>query len=323
MKRFLTALFASSLLFCACSEKDNSSETSNEDYTTYWGGYVSSANTSLFVNGHDCKKNSECISNNCYKNTVCRAPNWDDAKVQGADDGGNCMTNKGCRSGLCVNSICVSSTSVDINVTNPSIGNTPAQSTPSDGKSNGESCSASNECDSGLCSNGKCSGNCTLLGCDQPYHVCRHNKCIPTETIGNECTNPSDCAIGQSCCNGYCVSGKCEAGISCYDYQCDNCLKNLGNCPNWSKDYQDHCRDYGGLFQSSYSTHSSNCTNSCLINTHWGNICSCNSDSECGQGFFCDKGLCVEKKAYNQPCNKDSECKSDNCDVMREHVCKW
>jgi len=321
MKRILTALLASSLLLCACSDGDGrdengsssgggSSTSSGDDYVQYWGGYTSTSQSTLFVNGHACKDNSECLSNNCYKNTVCRVPGWDDSKAQGAEDGGACQTNKGCQSGICVNSVCVSSTSVDINISNASVTNTSASASTAGDKATGEACTAHTECESGQCTDGKCSDQCAYSGCSQPYHVCRHNKCIPTETIGNECTKRSECSIGQNCCNGFCVFGSCEVGISCYDTGCDSIRTDSG---------RKNCRETGGLKGNAYQTSSSSCMYNCAIGTDWGNLCTCDNNEECGDGYYCDRSgevspqLCIEKKALNQKCRLHSECKSGFC----------
>ena len=291
MLKRLSMLLISSLLFCACSDDDDDGRRKNENIYTYTNengnSYAVSNDSSLYVNGHDCSKDSECLSGNCYNNTICRAKNWDPSMINGAEDGRPCETNKGCLNNLCVNNICSSSTSVELNVTNNSISGNNQVGLGN--KLAGDTCSKSTECESGLCLDHACSDDCRTYGCNLPYYVCRYDKCIPVETIGSECQKSSDCPVGRTCCNGFCNTTRCEVGIAC---------ESRRDGDTW------------GL------TRFSECANKCNLSSNWGGICTCDSDAQCGDDYYCEEYgsyLCLEKKPEGASCTRNAECKLNSC----------
>ena len=130
-----------------------------------------------------------------------------------------------------------------------------------------------------------------MTGCDSFERVCRDGRCIPRNIQGSEChlTNyGSTCQDGKFCCNGLCVSNRCEPGIKCtYSGMCNS----------------DDC-DY--------------------INT---GTCTCRTTAECGNGYYCAKylttaignNLCMEVQQLNAKCELSEECKSGACEYALEY----
>lgn len=235
-----------------------------------------SASSGKIPNGDACTSDDQCISGNCYEGKVCRTPNWggggDPSDSSGSEPAGSvCTLNAQCKSKICVGGRCADRDNTGIGDNGSGLGHTAVD----------QSCSENRDCESGLCVDGKCSNSCALLGCREAYTVCRHDKCIPVSTIGQECSTSADCAFGKTCCNGFCSSNSCEVGISCE--------KEMGSC-----------------------------INSCRM-TSWGDVCGCSVHEECGENYFCDSlygngfdttQLCVKQKSKGGKCKVDEQCLS-------------
>ena len=260
---------------------------------------------SKIKNGEACQENSQCQSGNCFMNQVCRTASWKNADNMachsnehcasnlcvsgickannsgsnnsgsnnsgGSNSGGSigstCAVNSDCQSKLCVNSKCVAISGTGVNGSNSTgLGSGVANS----------SCSLNRDCESGLCDGGKCVNDCSAVGCSEPYTVCRYNKCIPVDVIGEECNGNSDCNVGFNCCNGFCIAGTCEPGVRC----------SSGNVI---------------------------CSSSCESST-WGRICGCSKHAQCGNGYYCSgDDICTPKRTVGSACKYNSECQSDAC----------
>ena len=236
-----------------------------------------SSGSDKIPNGDACTSDDQCISGNCYEGKVCRTPNWggggDPSDSSGSEPAGSvCTLNAQCKSKICVGGKCADRDSTGIGDNGSGLGHSAVD----------QSCSENRDCESGLCVDGKCSNACALLGCREAYTVCRHDKCIPVSTIGQECSTSGDCAVGKTCCNGFCSSNSCEVGISCE--------KEFGSC-----------------------------INSCRMRTSWGDVCGCSVHEECGENYFCDNQygngfdatyLCVKQKSKGGKCRVDEQCLS-------------
>ena len=222
-------------------------------------------------NGGTCQKSEECASGYCDSSKKCAAKPSSGGSVA---DGGNCEKNGDCKSGYCNSSKkCATKPSSSGNL------------------KEGAQCKYNDDCASGYCKAGKCTGDCELTGCDSFERVCRDGRCIPRNIQGSEChlTNyGSTCQDGKFCCNGLCVSNRCEPGIKCtYSGMCNS----------------DDC-DY--------------------INT---GTCTCRTTAECGNGYYCAKylttaignNLCMEVQQLNAKCELNEECKSGACEYALEY----
>ena len=223
------------------------------------------------ADGGNCEKSEDCKSGYCNSSKKCAAKPSGGGSIA---DGGNCEKNGDCKSGYCNSSKkCATKPSSSGNL------------------KEGAQCKYNDDCASGYCKAGKCTGDCELTGCDSFERVCRDGRCIPRNIQGSEChlTNyGSTCQDGKFCCNGLCVSNRCEPGIKCtYSGMCNS----------------DDC-DY--------------------INT---GTCTCRTTAECGNGYYCAKylttaignNLCMEVQQLNAKCELSEECKSGACEYALEY----
>lgn len=222
-------------------------------------------------NGGNCQKSEECASGYCDSSKKCAAKPSGGGSIA---DGGNCEKNGDCKSGYCNSSKkCATKPSSSGNL------------------KEGAQCKYNDDCASGYCKAGKCTGDCELTGCDSFERVCRDGRCIPRNIQGGEChlTNyGSTCQDGKFCCNGLCVSNRCEPGIKCtYNGMCNS----------------DDC-DYNNT-----------------------STCTCRTTAECGNGYYCAKylttaignNLCMEVQQLNAKCELNEECKSGACEYALEY----
>lgn len=204
-----------------------------------------------------------------------------DTSPQGGDDskiknGEACQENSQCQSGNCfMNQVCRTASWKNAD-------NMACQSN--------EHC-ASNLCVSGICkssnsgSNNSGSNDCSVVGCSEPYTVCRNKKCISVDDFGDECEENEDCKAGKYCCNGFCMSSLCEPGITCA------VVKNYG------------------AFEAVF--YNDNCASNC-VETTWGYICGCSTHEQCGNGYFCSD-VCEPQRALGVRCSNDIQCTSGKC----------
>ena len=222
-------------------------------------------------NGGNCQKSEECASGYCDSSKKCAAKPSSGGSVA---DGGNCEKNGDCKSGYCNSSKkCATKPSSSGNL------------------KEGAQCKYNDDCASGYCKAGKCTGDCELTGCDSFERVCRDGRCIPRNIQGSEChlTNyGSTCQDGKFCCNGLCVSNRCEPGIMCaYNGMCNSDLCDYNNT----------------------------------------STCTCRTTAECGNGYYCAKylttaignNLCMEVQQLNAKCELNEECKSGACEYALEY----
>ena len=224
--------------------------------------------------------------------------------------GESCVNNCDCASKVCVESTCKG-----VNVDSPA---GSSNWTGNGSLSSGEKCSSDNQCLSGLCYDHKCSDNCEQYGCHVADTVCRSNKCIPTATDGGKC-NPDNyktvCRVGEFCCNGFCVSGKCEPGVSCGDYlnndSLDICDAKCVIMPGWDGAGVCGCQNLNGCGDSMYcstwntASYDPNMPNICLNKKR--NNSSCKENAECISGV-CYSSHCSEPVGLGERCSEDAEC---------------
>ena len=285
----------------------------------------SGSGNALTPNGEECYGHADCQSGNCFFDGVCRPITWKNpdgrkclindhcasnfchnGTCSPSDDNGDsgntgnnggsgenldnslstspyipCNLNSDCDSKVCVNNLCAKLEptklfSNDLNL--------PGS------KQTGDSCTYQTECESGLCFNNRCSDDCDSIGCYTPYTVCRHNKCIPVNAVGNECKTALDCNFGESCCSGFCKVDQCEPGVACGS------------------------ETEGGRLTSK-------CWSAC-ITTPWGSACGCEQNADCGLGYYCELyegetksevGMCLPRKAQGEPCSRHEQCQSHEC----------
>ncbi|MBW1808126.1 MAG: hypothetical protein JRJ87_07995 [Deltaproteobacteria bacterium] len=165
----------------------------------------------------------------------------------------------------------------------------------------GQDCSAANQCIGNVCvdnvcCNGPCSGQCEA--CDVAGHL---GACWPVsgDPHGSRPACASDGSICGGSCNGLsrttctfpgagsqCRAPSCTAGLASLAADCDG----AGACPPLMT--QD-CDPY-------------DCN---------GDFCDgpCTTDAQCGAGYFCSAGVCVETYADGEICAGDNQCQSDSC----------
>ena len=223
-------------------------------------------------NGGTCQKSEECASNYCDSSKKCATKPSGGGSIA---NGGNCEKSEDCKSGYCNSSKkCATKPSSSGNL------------------KEGAQCKYNDDCASGYCRAGKCTGDCELMGCDSYERVCRDGRCIPRNVQGSEChltDDGSTCKDGKFCCNGLCVSNRCEPGIKC---------------------------TYGGMCNS----------DRCDYHNHIG-TCTCRTTAECGNGYYCAKwyntaignNMCMERQQLNAKCTLNEECKSGACEYALEH----
>ena len=225
------------------------------------------SNHGNIANGGNCQKSEDCKSGYCNSSKKCAAKPSGGGSIA---NGGNCQKSEDCKSGYCNSSKkCATKPSSSGNL------------------KEGAQCKYNDDCASGYCRAGKCTGDCELTGCDSYERVCRDGRCIPRNVQGSEChlTNyGSTCKDGKFCCNGLCVSNRCEPGIKCT--------------------YHEMCNSDSCDFRSSSGT------------------CTCRTTAECGNGYYCAKwhdtaignDFCMELQQVNAKCKSSEECKSGACE---------
>ncbi len=221
------------------------------------------------ADGENCQKSEDCKSGYCNSSKKCAAKPSGGGSIA---NGENCQKSEDCKSGYCNSSKkCATKPSSSGNL------------------KEGAQCKYNDDCASGYCKAGKCTGDCELTGCDSYERVCRDGRCIPRNIQGSECylTNySSTCKDGKFCCNGFCVSNRCEPGIKC--------------------------------------TYSGMCNSDCIYSdysTPGTGTCTCRTTAECGNGYYCARSttainndLCMELQQINAKCNSNEECKSGACE---------
>ena len=178
------------------------------------------------------------------------------------------------------------------------------------------------------CSDHKKDNGETDVDCGGPCQPC---------TVGKNCSDSSDCAVGDSCVNGICLAEKgsecsydtdCVGNLTCSD---GRCLVPDGQACNTSDDCASHfCND-----SNVCASPSSHCDNWVLdgdeTDVDCGGSCSpCSLDENCKVDSDCSSGYCdpVSSTCSNPPdetqnetllpigsqCYDNSECASGYCD---------
>jgi len=124
---------------------------------------------------------------------------------------------------------------------------------------------------------------------------------------GNYCDGLGQCAAKKP--NG----GSCNVANEC---QSDNCVDDFC-CNTGCTNACDRCDQTGSEGLCSFATQGSSGVPSCAPYLCNGAIAtcpnSCNFDSDCSSGNFCDTGSCSLKKANGQLCDGNNECGSGIC----------
>jgi len=167
----------------------------------------------------------------------------------------------------------------------------------------GKSCRAGADCTSGTCADGvccatACTGACT--SCAAADTGGADGTCAPV-MAGKDSRN--DCAAGTPPCgqDGACDgTGKCraaEASVSCGGESCSGGRYT----PEAHCDGKGLCATPPSVSCGNYPCMGTRCT------------MNCSAASPCIEGFYCDAGKCVARKAMGTSCNGNEECSSSVC----------
>ncbi|MGI6393905.1 MAG: hypothetical protein ACOX2F_04120 [bacterium] len=160
----------------------------------------------------------------------------------------------------------------------------------------------SGKCVDGVCCDSDCGGLCE--SCNVNDHL--KGKCSP-HFAGTDPDNDCDEEFAESCGNnGFCDgAGKCQKyskTTQCKAPECsgDSSIEAAfcdgeGNCDNANLNSSD-CSPY------TCSTETGLCAGG-----------SCENDSECVDGYFCEDNICKAKLADGGICTQDKQCESGKC----------
>ncbi|MBR4984129.1 MAG: hypothetical protein IKY83_00110 [Proteobacteria bacterium] len=212
-------------------------------------------------------------------------------------DGGSCVFDDDCRSGVCDNEVC--------RARDGSGGSIP----------NGMACTSNAQCASNNCYEGK---------------VCRAPNWGGNSklAIGDSCTSDAQCS-SKSCKNGFCISAgtKIENGQACTsNEQCEsnNCYEGkVCRTPNWGGDAK---LDVGSVCSGNDKCASGNCVSGVcnpagVKDAKTANGKACTSDSQCASSNCYEGKVCraanwggsSNKVGNGQACTADDQCVSNNC----------
>jgi len=244
----------------------------------------------LFPVGSQCDKDKECLSDICGANGLCQCATSD-----------QCGPDLICSTALFGANACVECEEdahcgdgfyCDVELCKPRL-------------IEGSTCDFDSQCFSDLC------GSNDVCQCKDNAH-CADSLICSTAVFGSnicvECENDDDCGSGAYCSNELCHD-QLNVGEDCNsDHQC----------------LSDLCE--GGSDSTCVCHEDSDCPGDMVCDTAFfgANQClQCISHGDCGDGLYCDDGVCGTEGPVGTPCNADYECLSDSCqgDTFGEGNC--
>ena len=206
---------------------------------------------------------------------------------------------------------------------------------------NGDACSDSNQCASGYCANGYCcegpGGDC----CSQSFHCDDSNECTSdTCSVNFKCKfTPNTVLCQAASCDAlthttatYCGGGTCsDGGVSsdcsgaqlCKVFACDatdGCVE--GNVTAGVQCAAESCsgsnltqaKTCSGAGQCSAGGQTAPCAGGFVCKAD-GKGCesSCSAEEGCQSGWFCQSGVCQNKRSHGDTCTVGKQCLSEYC----------
>ncbi|HUT99812.1 MAG TPA: trypsin-like peptidase domain-containing protein [Myxococcota bacterium] len=166
---------------------------------------------------------------------------------------------------------------------------------------NGTACAGGNQCLTarcidGVCCNTGCVGQCQAcdlaghLGSCTPVIGAPHGARQACAADGSACAGACDGINGASCAypGNYtvCRAASCSAGVAVVEARC----MGVGACP---QEQTVNC--------APYDCSGVQCAGGCV------------ADFECGEGYFCSAGMCLQTFAEGHACGGDEQCDSGFC----------
>ena len=171
-----------------------------------------------------------------------------------------------------------------------------------------------------------CATSCTSNAECDAHAICNGNACVPIQSNGAACSEPSECVSGH-CQNGYCcTSGDCCAASA----DCPNAYRELSTCGDTASCQGtrvdaacqlNRCTSVSVADDSGCEgeiAHNCGFYTAVICSAQQNQIApecatSCTSNEQCDPSFTCHENSCQPAMSNGSPCSQSTQCASGHC----------